>query len=78
MLEDKLLHPHHSTQTAPEIAGKTILRRKHSRYGCGPGYQTLQAKERVGQNGLVVDIDTSAEVIEVAREKAQRLEVEVD
>jgi demethylmenaquinone methyltransferase/2-methoxy-6-polyprenyl-1,4-benzoquinol methylase/phosphoethanolamine N-methyltransferase len=46
--------------------------------GCGPGSLALKAKERVGQAGQVVGIDASPEMIDVAREKAQRAGVKVD
>ena len=46
--------------------------------GCGPGSLALKAKERVGSEGVVAGIDASAEMIEVAQEKAQRAGVEID
>src|SRR5579859_2389651 len=40
--------------------------------GCGTGQLTQRARARAGSSGLVCGIDPSAEMIRVAREKAQR------
>jgi len=46
--------------------------------GCGTGQLTQRARARAGSSGLVCGIDPSAEMIRVAREKAQRANLTVD
>jgi len=46
--------------------------------GCGTGAVTLPAKLRVGKNGGAAGIDPSAEMIAVARRKANRAGLEID
>lgn len=46
--------------------------------GCGPGYVTLMAKQRVGPRGRAVGIDAAPEMIEAARQKAQRTDLDVE
>ena len=40
--------------------------------GCGTGALTLAAKARVGQTGKVYGIDAAPEMIEIARQKAEK------
>jgi len=46
--------------------------------GCGTGAVTIPAKLRVGKNGGAAGIDPSAEMIVVARRKANRAGLEID
>jgi len=46
--------------------------------GCGTGAVTIPAKLRVGKNGGAAGIDPSAEMIAVARRKANRAGLEID
>ena len=46
--------------------------------GCGTGAVTIPAKMRVGGTGKAFGIDPSAEMIAVARQKAQRAGLEID
>ena len=46
--------------------------------GCGTGEIAMRAKARTGPTGSVAGIDTSAEMITVAREKAARGNLDID
>ena len=46
--------------------------------GCGTGGVTLPARQRVGAAGKAAGIDPAAEMIAVARQKAQRKGLEID
>ncbi len=46
--------------------------------GCGPGSLTIAAKKQAGASGPVYGIDASSEMIEVARQEAQRAGLEVN
>jgi ubiquinone/menaquinone biosynthesis C-methylase UbiE len=46
--------------------------------GCGTGAVTLPAKQQVGAGGYVAGIDPAPEMIDVARQKAQRMGLEID
>jgi ubiquinone/menaquinone biosynthesis C-methylase UbiE len=46
--------------------------------GCGTGELTQRARARVGPNGHVCGIDPSAEMIEIARRKAIRANIDID
>jgi demethylmenaquinone methyltransferase/2-methoxy-6-polyprenyl-1,4-benzoquinol methylase/phosphoethanolamine N-methyltransferase len=46
--------------------------------GCGTGGVTIPAGQRVGVSGKAAGIDPSAEMIEVARKKAQRKGLDID
>lgn len=46
--------------------------------GCGTGDLTLATKNAVGQDGRVIGIDAAAEMIDVATNKAQKHQLDVD
>ena len=46
--------------------------------GCGTGAITIPARQRVGAQGSAAGIDPSAEMIAVARQKAQRKGLDID
>ena len=46
--------------------------------GCGTGAVTIPAKMKVGENGIAVGIDPAADMIAIARRKAERAGIEID
>jgi len=46
--------------------------------GCGTGAVTIPAKKRIGQYGMAAGIDPAPEMIAFARQKASRMELEID
>lgn len=46
--------------------------------GCGTGSLTIAAKQRQGDNGAVMGIDPSSNMVNLAQEKAAKAQVEVD
>jgi ubiquinone/menaquinone biosynthesis C-methylase UbiE len=46
--------------------------------GCGTGGVTLPSKQRVGKTGKAAGIDPASDMITVAKQKASRMELDID